>query len=118
MKKLLQTLLVAACVVPTMAMATGAQTTSVDKVKAAVGPTSTQAQVNNGQVTLVSPRTGISYTFSNPDNRPMVLETAKVSAANSANAQRIMASNPALSAASQEKAKQALLNEQEQVARN
>lgn len=116
MKKLLQPLLVLALVAPGVALAQ--QTTSVEKVKAAVGPTSTQAQVNHGQVTLVSPRTGISYSFSNPDNRPMVLETAKVTAANSANAQRIVASNPALSAASQEKAKQALLDEQAQLARN
>jgi hypothetical protein len=118
MKKLLKPLWVVACIAPTLAMATEMQTTSVDKVKAAIGPTTTQAQVNHGQVTLVSPRTGISYTFSNPDNRPMVLETAKVSAANSANANRIVATNPALSAASQEKAKQALLNEQAQVASN
>ena len=118
MKKLLQPLFMVAVIAPTLAFATTPQTTSVDKVKAAVGPTTTQAQVNQGQVTLVSPRTGISYTFANPDNRPMVLETAKVSAANAANANRIVAANPALSAASQEKAKQALLNEQEQLARN
>ena len=43
-----------------------------------------------------------------------------LTAANAANADRIVAENPALSAASQQKAKQALLNEasQSQLARN
>lgn len=118
MKKLLQPLLAVAIFAPICAFAVEPQTTSVEKVKAAIGPTTTQAQVNHGQVTLKSPRTGISYSFSNPDQRPMVLETAKVSAANSANVNRIVATNPALSPESQEKAKQALLNEAAQVARN
>ncbi len=71
----------------------------------------TQVQVGtDGQVTVASPRTGIRYTFANP-NRPIVLQTAKIAAANAANADRIVAENPALSAASQQKAKQALLDE-------
>ena len=118
MKKLLQPLCIAACLLSGYAMAAEQQTTSVEKVKAAIGTTSTQAQVQNGQVTLKSPRTGISYSFPNPDQRPMVLETQKVVAANSANVNRIVASNPALSSASQERAKQALLDESAQTARN
>jgi hypothetical protein len=48
----------------------------------------------------------------------VVLETAAVTAANAANVNRIVASNPALSPASQEKAKQALLSEVTQLASN
>ena len=116
MKTILASIFAVAMTLPSLAFAQ--QTTSVEKVQEAIGPTSTQAQINQGQVTLVSPRTGISYTFSNPEGRPMVLETAKVAAANSANVNRIVASNPAVSAASQEQAKLALLNEQAQLARN
>jgi hypothetical protein len=118
MTKLLKPLCIAALILPGLAVAAEPQTTSVEKVKAAIGPTLTQAQVNNGQVTLKSPRTGISYSFPNPDQRPMVLETQKIAAANSANVNRIVAANPALSVASQETAKQALLNESAQMASN
>ncbi len=62
-------------------------------------------------MTVASPRTGIRYTFANPDQRPIVLHTAAIAPANAANVNRIVAANPALSAASQERAKQALLGE-------
>ncbi len=120
MKKVLKPFMIAALALPTFAFANAPQTTSVEKVQQAIGPTSTQVQVGtDGQVTVSSPRTGIRYTFANP-NRPIVLQTAKIAAANAANADRIVAENPALSAASQQKAKQALLNEasQSQLARN
>lgn len=116
MKKLLQPLFAVALILPVLTHAAQPQTTSVEKVKAAIGTTTTQAQVQDGSVTLRSPRTGISYTFPNPEQRPMVLETVKIAAANSANADRIVAANPALSVSSQQKAKQALLNEASQVA--
>lgn len=116
MKKVLKPFVIAALAIPTFAFANAAQTTSVEKVQQAIGPTTAQVQVGtDGQVTVASPRTGIKYTFPNP-NRPIVLQTAAVAAANSANVERIVASNPALSAASQEKAKQALLTEAAQVA--
>ncbi len=66
----------------------------------------------------MSPRTGIRYTFANPQQRPVVLKTTAITPVNAANANRIVASNPALSAASQEKAKQALLSESAQLASN
>ena len=118
MKKRLQALVFATLAMPCLAFANAPQTTTVDKVKAAVGPTTATAQVNNGQITVESPRTGIRYTFNNPDGRPVVLETKAIEPATSVNADRIVASNPALSSASQQKAKQALLDEAAQLAKN
>ncbi|MEN8427763.1 hypothetical protein [Acinetobacter schindleri] len=117
MKKVLQPLMIAALAIPTLSFA-ASETTTVDKVKQAIGPTTAPVQVDaSGQVTVESPRTGIRYTFANP-NRPIVLQTAAITAANAANADRIVASNPALSATSQQQAKQALLNEAAQLAKN
>lgn len=118
MKKVLQPLVFAALALPSFAFANAPQTTTVEKVKAAIGPTTAAAQVNNGQITVESPRTGIRYTFNNQEGRPVVLQTQAIAAATSANADRIVASNPALSAASQQKAKQVLLDEAAQLAKN
>jgi phage baseplate assembly protein gpV len=94
MKKLINTLLLATIVIPISAIANQA---------------ATQVPVNNGQVTLESPRTGIQYIIPNPDQRPVVIQTQAIEAANSATADRIVASNPALSTESQEQAKQELI---------
>ena len=118
MKKVLQTLMIAALALPTLIFANTAQTTTVDKVQAARGATTAQAMVKDDNITVMSPRTGIRYTFANPNQRPVILKTTAVTAANSANVNRIVASNPALSTASQEKAKQALLSESAQLASN
>ncbi len=118
MKKVLQTLMIAALALPTLTFANTAQTTTVDKVQAARGATTAQAVVKDDNITVMSPRTGIRYTFANPNQRPVVLKTTAVTAVNSANVNRIVASNPALSTASQEKAKQALLSESAQLASN
>lgn len=118
MKKALQTLMIAALALPALTFANTAQTTTVDKVQAARGATTAQAVVKDDNITVMSPRTGIRYTFANPNQRPVILKTAAVTAANAANVNRIVASNPALSTASQEKAKQALLSESAQLASN
>ena len=118
MKKVLQTLMIAALALPTLTFANTAQTTTIDKVQAARGATTAQAVVKDDNITVMSPRTGIRYTFANPHQRPVILKTTAVTAANSANVNRIVASNPALSTASQEKAKQALLSESAQLASN
>ena len=94
-----------------------AATTTIDKVQQAVGTNTAQVQRTDAQVTVASPRTGIRYTFAN-QNRPIVLQTAAIAAANAANADRIVATNPALSTASQQQAKQALLSESGQLAQN
>lgn len=111
MKKL-QLLILASAVVSSFAFADDApQTTTVDKVRAAKGATTAEAQVKREVTTIVSPRTGIRYTLGDTGNRPIVLQTAAIAPANSANINRIVASNPALSAQSQEKAKVALIGE-------
>ena len=117
-KKVLQTLMIAALTLPTLTFANTPQTTTIDKVQAARGATTAQAVVKDDNITVMSPRTGIRYTFANPNQRPVILKTTAVTAANSANVNRIVASNPALSTASQEKAKQALLSESAQLASN
>lgn len=87
------------------------QTTTVDKVLAAKGTNTAEAQIKREVTTVISPRTGIRYTLGDTGNRPIVLQTAAIAPANSANINRIVASNPALSAQSQEKAKIALIGE-------
>lgn len=112
MKKVLQPLMIAILAIPTLTFANNAvQTTTVDKVQAARGATTAQAVVKDNNITVMSPRTGIRYTFANPDQRPVILKTTAITAANAANVNRIVATNPALSTVSQEKAKQTLLAE-------
>lgn len=115
MKKVLQPLFLAVLAVPSLVFAAETasvpQTTTVDKVRAAQGPTSAQAVVKQENTTVISPRTGIRYTLGNTGNRPIILQTTAIAPANAANINRIVASNPALSTKSQEKAKVALIGE-------
>ncbi|MBE2171852.1 hypothetical protein IIQ44_08010 [Acinetobacter oleivorans] len=115
MKKVLQPLFLTVLAVPSFVFAAEAasapQTTTVDKVLAAKGPTSAQAVVKQENTTVISPRTGIRYTLGNTGNRPIILQTTAIAPANSANINRIVATNPALSVKSQEKAKVALIGE-------
>ncbi|UDM38798.1 hypothetical protein LIS44_03205 [Acinetobacter haemolyticus] len=106
MKKVLQPLMILALVIPGLAFANESSKKTAANV------------VKDENTTVMSPRTGIRYTFANPQQRPVVLKTTAITPANAANANRIVASNPALSAASQEKAKQALLSESAQLASN
>lgn len=107
MKKVLKVGFVALGLLPALVVA-APLTTTPEKVKAAIGPTTAQTQTSKDQITVLSPRTGISYTFPN-QNKPVVLQTQAIVAANSANIDRIVAANPALSTESQQKAKQVLL---------
>lgn len=112
MKKPLQLLILASAALSGVALADNVpQTTTVDKVLAAKGATTAEAQVKREVTTVISPRTGIRYTLGDTGNRPIVLQTAAIAPANSANINRIVASNPALSAKSQEKAKISLIGE-------
>ena len=111
MKKLLKPILLASSVISTFAFAdTAPKTTTVENLKAATGAPVAGVEVNNQSVTVISPRTGIRYTLGNTNGRPIVLKTAAIAAVTPATANRIVASNPALSTSSQEKAKQALLD--------
>ena len=117
MTKVLKTMMVAALVIPTLSFAETATTTPA-KVQRALGQTTAQVQTGtDGQGPITGTGPGIRSTFNN-SNRPIVLQTAAIAAANAANADRIVASNPALSAASQQQAKQALLSESTQLAKN
>ena len=87
------------------------QTTTLDKVQDAQGATTAQVEVNQDMTTLISPRTGIRYSLGKVGARKVILETPAITAANVNTVQRIVATNPALSATSQEKAKQALLTQ-------
>ena len=112
MKKPLQLLILASAALSGVVLADNVpQTTTVDKVLAAKGATTAEAQVKREVTNVISPRTGIRYTLGDTGNRPIVLQTAAIAPANSANINRIVASNPALSAKSQEKAKIALIGE-------
>lgn len=112
MTKVLKTLMFTVVALPVIAFAAPApQTTTVDKVIAAKGITQAQTEVKHEVTTVVSPRTGIRYSLGDTAGRPIELRTAAIAAATPATANRIVASNPALSTSSQEKAKQALLSE-------
>ncbi|MFH7806232.1 hypothetical protein [Acinetobacter sp. BSP-53] len=106
MKKVLQPLMILALIIPGLAFANESSKKTAANV------------VKDENTTVMSPRTGIRYSFANPQQRPVVLKTTAITPANAANANRIVASNPALSAASQEKAKQVLLSESAQLASN
>ena len=115
MKKVLKPIMIAALVLPTFALA---ETTTAAKVQQARGATTAPAAQTDGNITVQSPRTGIRYTFANPNKRPVVLQTAAIAPVNSVTVNRIVAANPALSPISQENAKQALLSESAQLAAN
>ncbi len=115
MKTILKTVAFALFALPTLALANTAtqnetQTTTLEKVQAAKGVSTAQIEVKNDSTTVISPRTGIRYTLGNTAGRPIILKTAAVAAVTPATVNRIVATNPALSASSQEKAKQALLD--------
>lgn len=112
MKKILKPALFAVFALPAFAFAnTDTKTVPLAKVQAAAGVTQAQTEVKNDSTTVISPRTGIRYTLGNTAGRPIILQTASIAPATPATANRIVASNPALSSSSQEKAKQALLEQ-------
>ena len=111
MKILLKTIFAATLTLPAFAFAdTGPQTTTVEKVQAAAGVMTAQAEVKNDSTTVISPRTGIRYTLGNTNGRPIILKTAAIAPVTPATVNRVVASNPALSVSSQEKVKLALLD--------
>lgn len=68
--------------------------------------------VNEGGYTsFTSPRTGVTYSLENPNQAEIIFKAQEIQAATPENAQRIMASNPALSPESQEQARQKLAQE-------
>lgn len=111
MKILLKTIFAATLTLPVLAFAdTAPQTTTVEKVQAAAGVMTAQAEVKNDSTTIISPRTGIRYTLGNTNGRAIILKTAAIAPVTPATVNRVVASNPALSVSSQEKVKLVLLD--------
>lgn len=91
------------------------QTTTVANVAATQASQTTTAVQNDNKTVVISPRTGISYSFNNPEKRPVILKSEELAAANVNTVKRITASNPALSETSQRNAQLALVPELAQV---
>ncbi len=96
-------------------------TVSAATVQAATAAPTVEAEQKRENTVLVSPRTGMRYVVNNPSNRKIIFQTEGLAPVNSQNIQRIVASNPAVSAQSQQQAQQALLelvgaNQPQQVA--
>lgn len=110
MKHTLQLLILASVTVSGMSYADDLpKTTTVEKVLDAKGSTTAQAQIKRDATIVVSPRTGVRYNLGDTENRPIIFHTQTIAPANAANINRIVATNPALSVQSQEKAKIALI---------
>lgn len=88
---------------------TASMTVPVAKIEAVTAAPSVTASQQGKKTVLISPRTGMRYSFDNPTNRPINFKTQVLAPANAQNVGRISASNPALSPESQQSAQQALL---------
>lgn len=93
----------------TVSMADETMTVKAETVQAVISPPVVEAVQKDENTILVSPRTGMRYTVKNPANVPIIFKTELIAPATAANVNRIVATNPALSAISQEKAQAALL---------
>ena len=114
MKKPLQCLVLASAVVSTYAFATDTAVQPTLKTDSAVAKQNTplvQAELKKKDTIVTSPRTGIRYSLGDTGDRPIVMKTTPIAPATAANVNRIVASNPALSTVSQEKAKTALIGD-------
>ena len=111
MMNIIKPALLSILLIPTFTFAAEAQpfTTSVKNVLVAKGTTSAEAVVKGGSTTVISPRTGIRYSLGETNGRPITIQTAAIAPVTTANVQRIVATNPALSPESQQAAEQALL---------
>lgn len=63
----------------------------------------------DGYTSFTSPRTGVVYSLSNPSQQEIVFKAQELKAVTAETAQRIIATNPALSPESQEQARQKLV---------
>lgn len=68
------------------------------------------ASQNRENTVFVSPRTGMRYSVSNPSNRKIIFQTEGLKPITAQNVDRIRATNPVISAQSQQQAKQKLLD--------
>lgn len=68
------------------------------------------ATQNRENTVFVSPRTGMRYSVSNPSNRKIIFQTEGLKPITAQNVDRIRATNPVISAQSQQQARQKLLD--------
>ncbi|MHA3050097.1 MULTISPECIES: hypothetical protein [unclassified Acinetobacter] len=100
MKKIKQALWLSLCLAPGLSFA--AETQSVI--------TTAQTIVQGNTTMVVSPRTGIRYALGDTQGRLIQIQTTAIAPANTLTVKRIVATNPALSVESQQKAEQSLLS--------
>lgn len=86
-----------------------ANTPTAAAVEQAVASPTVEVSQQGKLTTVVSPRTGISYTLSNATTRDIIFKAEAIEPANTATVQRIVATNPAISTESQQQAQQNLL---------
>lgn len=79
-------------------------------VNAATAAPSVQAVQDRQNTVMISPRTGMRYTVTNPANRKIIFQTEGLKPISVQNVGRIKATNPMISAESQQQAEQKLLD--------
>ncbi len=79
-------------------------------VQSATSLPNVHASQNRENTVFVSPRTGMRYSVSNPSNRKIIFQTEGLKPITAQNVDRIRATNPVISAQSQQQAKQKLLD--------
>ena len=79
-------------------------------VQSATSLPNVHATQDRENTVFVSPRTGMRYSVSNPSNRKIIFQTEGLKPITAQNVDRIRATNPVISAQSQQQAKQKLLD--------
>lgn len=79
-------------------------------VQSATSLPNVHATQDRENTVFVSPRTGMRYSVSNPSNRKIIFQTEGLKPVTAQNVDRIRATNPVISAQSQQQAKQKLLD--------
>lgn len=79
-------------------------------VQSATSLPNVHATQDRENTVFVSPRTGMRYSVSNPSNRKIIFQTEGLKPVTAQNVDRIQATNPMISAESQQQAKQKLLD--------
>ena len=88
---------------------TPSMTVKAATVQSATSLPNVHATQDRENTVFVSPRTGMRYSVSNPSNRKIIFQTEGLKPVTAQNVDRIRATNPMISAESQQQAKQKLL---------
>ena len=95
---------------PTPLTTPSPMTVKAATVKSATSVPDVHATQDRENTVFVSPRTGMRYSVSNPSNRKIIFQTEGLKPITAQNVDRIRATNPVISAQSQQQAKQKLLD--------